>query len=343
MRAAVLYQTGEPLVIEDDIEIPGLQSGQVLVKVAFSGVCHSQLFEVLGLRGEDRFLPHMLGHEGSGTVIDIGQGVTKVKRGDRVILGWIKGEGMDVDGPKYKKNGITINAGGITTFSTLTIVSECRCVKITEDIPLDIAALFGCAVPTGAGIVMNQIKPAKGSAIAVFGIGGIGLSALMTAALYECSTLIAVDVEDEKLNWAFEFGATHIINAIKVDPVSEIYRITSNKGVDYSIEASGISGTIEIAFRSVRKFGGVCVFASHPAHGSKIELDPHDLICGRRIEGSWGGACVPDRDIPQLIGLYKRRKLPLEKLISNRYSLEQINKAFEDLQNRKIMRALIEM
>lgn len=343
MKAAVLYRVNAPLKIVDNIEIPPVGHGQVLVKVAFSGVCHSQLMEVRGKRGEDAYLPHMLGHEGSGVVMEVGAGVTKVRPGDKVILGWIKGEGIDAPGTRYKHGDETINAGGVTTFSDYTVASENRCVKIPGGIPLDVAVLFGCAIPTGAGIVMNRIRPEKGSTIAVFGLGGIGISALMASALYGCSAVIAVDVEEEKLKLAKELGATHAVNSTWQDPIREILKITGGKGVDYSVEAAGLSKTIEAAFCSVRKFGGLCVFASHPQAGAKIELDPYDLICGRKIEGSWGGSSDPDKDIPLLAALYREGKLPLDKLIRDRYSLDGINQAIEDLENRKIVRALIEM
>jgi S-(hydroxymethyl)glutathione dehydrogenase/alcohol dehydrogenase len=216
-------------------------------------------------------------------------------------------------------------------------------VKLPEGIPLDVAVLFGCAIPTGAGIVMNHIMPVKGSKIAIFGLGGIGLSALMAASLLECNNIIAIDIEDAKLNLAKDFGATHAINATQEDTLAEISKITDNKGVDYSVEASGNAKTIEIAFKVVKKFGGFCVFASHPPYGSKIELDPFDLICGKRIEGSWGGSSKPDRDIPILAELYRRGIMPLEKLLSRTYSLDNINEALEDLESRKIARALIAM
>jgi S-(hydroxymethyl)glutathione dehydrogenase/alcohol dehydrogenase len=343
MKAAVLYRVNAPLKIINDIEIPPVNHGQVLVKVAFSGICHSQLMEVRGKRGEDPYLPHMLGHEGSGVVMEVGVGVTKIKPGDKVILGWIKGEGIDAPGTKYKHGDEMINAGGVTTFSDYTVVSENRCTKLPDGVPLDIAVLFGCAIPTGAGIVMNRIRPEKGSTMAIFGLGGVGLSALMASGLFGCSAVIAVDVEDDKLKLAKEFGATHTVNSTRQDPIHKIFEITGGKGVDYSVEAAGLAKTIEAAFRSVRKFGGLCVFASHPQAGAKIELDPYDLICGRKIEGSWGGSSDPDKDIPLLTALYREGKLPLDKLIRNRYSLDGINQAIEDLENRKVVRALIEM
>lgn len=340
--AAVLYELGEPLIIEE-LDIPELKQGQVLVKVAFSGVCHSQLMEVRGKRGDDPYLPHMLGHEGSGIVMEIGSGVSKIRSGDKVILGWIKGKGMDVPRTKYRKGDITINAGGVTTFSDYTVVSENRCVVLPGGISLEEAVLFGCAIPTGAGIVINRIKPKPGATVAIFGLGGIGLSALMVTGLFEYGKIIAVDIEENKLKLAHELGATHTINAEKENPLDVINSITGGKGVDYSVESSGIAKTIETAFNSVRRFGGLCVFASHPKFGEKIELDPYELISGKQIEGSWGGSINPDVDIPRLAELYRERKLPLRKLLSHKYTLEQINQALNDLENRKIVRALIEM
>ncbi|MBI5576926.1 MAG: zinc-binding dehydrogenase [Deltaproteobacteria bacterium] len=343
MKAAVLYRLNAPLRILDDIPIPALNRGQVLVRIAYSGVCRSQLMEVRGGRGEDPYLPHMLGHEGAGTVMETGDGVTKVAPEDRVVLGWIKGEGIDAPGAKYRYGNEVINAGGVTTFSDHAVVSENRCVSIPDYVPLDVAVLFGCAVPTGAGIVMNRIRPEKGSTMAIFGLGGIGISALMATMIYECSAVIAVDVDEGKIALARELGATHGVNAARKDPVAEILGITGNRGVDYSVESAGLSRTIEDAFRSVRKFGGLCVFASHPRTGEKIGLDPHDLISGRRIEGSWGGSSRPDTDIPLFAGLYRDGRLPLEKLISDRYPLEEINRAIDDLESGKIVRVLIEM
>jgi len=342
MKAAILYETGHPLVVENEIEIPPLKAGQVLVKVHFSGVCHSQLMEARGKRGNDPYLPHMLGHEGSATILEIGPGVTRFKKDDNVILTWIKSLGANVLQTQYKKGNQVINAGGVTTFSEYSIVSENRCVLLPAGIPLDVASLFGCAVLTGAGIVTNTIKPEKNNSLAIFGLGGIGLSALMAACLYDCQLLIAVDIEQGKLNLAREFGATHLINSSKEDPVERIKEITGGQGVDYSIEAAGVVRTIEQAFQSVRKSGGKCVFASHPSANEKIMIDPFDLICGKEIMGSWGGDSKPEEDIPRFAKLYLEGKLPLEKLLTRRYSLNQINEALNDLEQRKVGRPLIE-
>lgn len=343
MKAAVLVRLGQPLAIESDIQVPAPRHGQLLVKLAYSGVCHSQLMEARGRRGKDSYLPHLLGHEGSGEVVEAGDGVTKVKTGDRVILGWIKGRGLDAGGAAYECNGQKINAGGVTTFNEYAIVSENRCVPVPEGVPMDVAVLFGCAIPTGAGIITNTIRPAKGGTVAIFGLGGIGLSALMATQLFDCATVIAVDVEPEKLALAREFGATHTVNSSESDPVEAVYRITRGTGVDYSVEAAGLTVSIEQAFKSVRNGGGLCVFASHPAHGEVVRLDPYDFICGKRLEGSWGGMSRPDDDIPMFGRLYREGKLPLEKLITKRYRLEEINEALGDIERRKVTRPLIKI
>lgn len=342
-HAAVLFEPGKPLRLVQDLEVDGPGHGQVLVRIAYSGVCHSQLMEVSGKRGEDRFLPHLLGHEGTGRVVEVGEGVTKVTPGDLVVLGWIKGQGLDSGGHRYSSDGRIINAGGVTTFNEMALVSENRLVKLPPSIPLDVGVLFGCAIPTGAGIVMNEVQPRSGSTVAVFGLGGIGLSALMATMLYDCASVIAIDVSEEKLALAGDFGATHLINASRVDAIEQIRGLTEGKGVDYAIEASGMCSVIETAFDAVRRGGGLCLFASHPEHGQKIRLDPYELICGKQIRGSWGGASRPDIDVPRLAELYLQGRLPLDKLITKRYSLDQINTALDDLEHKRVGRPLIEI
>ena len=343
MKAAVLYKTGEPLIVEDNIQIPFLKPGQVLVRIAYSGICRSQLMEARGHRGPDPYLPHLLGHEGAGEVVDLSPDVKKVVKGDHVVLTWIKGKGANSQGAVYQKGDVKINSGGVTTFSNYTVVSENRCVSIPKAVPLDVATLLGCAMPTGAGIVMNSIRPKKDNSVAVFGTGGIGLSAIMATKLFECSTIIAVDIEESKLEKARELGATHTININKENPVEKIKLITDGKGVDYAVEAAGRAASIEQAFLSVRNNGGLCIFASHPASHERIQLDPFDLIQGKQIQGSWGGESEPDRDIPILANYYLEGKLPLEKLISHRYKLEDINQALNNLEEHKIARAILEM
>ena len=192
-------------------------------------------------------------------------------------------------------------------------------------------------------MVTNLLEPPAGSSVAVFGVGGIGLSALIACRLYQCARLIAVDVSTEKLALARACGASDVIDARSADPVAGIGELTHGVGVDFSIEAAGTARTIEQAFEAVRRSGGLCVFASHPAHGDRISLDPYELICGKRILGTWGGQCDPDRDIPRLADLYRRGELPLERLLGKRYRLDEINLALDDLERRAVCRPLIEI
>ena len=341
MKAAVLWNTGEKLVINEGIEIPELKSGQVLIKMAYSGVCRSQLMEVMGHRGEDKYLPHLLGHEGCGQVIHKADDVSKVSVGDWTILGWIQGEGKNAQGAKYKLDGKTINSGPVTTFSTYSIVSENRLVLLPKGISKDIAVLFGCALPTGAGIVLNEIQPEEETNIGFIGMGGIGLSALMASASFNCKKVIAIDVSDTKLELSKEFGATHTINSLNQDVKSKVYEITNGEGLDYAIEAAGRVETIELAFELVKRKGGNCVFASHPEEGKLIRLDPFELINGKNIKGSWGGASKPDKDVNILAELYNQGMMPLEKLITKTYTLEEINLALDDLKNSNVCRPVI--
>lgn len=299
--------------------------------------------EVRGYRGVDPWLPHMLGHEASGRVLEIGEGVRKVRRGDNVVLTWIRSTGLDGGGAQWTSASGQVNAGPVTTFATHTIVSENRLVPLPANVPLDVAVLFGCALPTGAGMVLNQIRPEAGSSIAIIGLGGVGLSALIAAQLFECRIVIAVDNAPGKLDEARRFGATHTIDASCEDPVEAIRALTNGRGVDYSVEAAGNASTIEIAFSSVRTHGGRCVFASHPPSGTKICLDPHDLISGRTLEGSWGGATEPDRDVPLLARLFQDRRLPLERLLTKRYALEEVNDALDDMEQQHVTRPLVVM
>lgn len=342
MHAAVLYEPGRPLVIER-LDIPEIGPGQVLVEMAFSGVCRSQLMEVRGGRGADRWLPHLLGHEGSGTVLQVGQGVTKVTSGDKVILTWIRATGQDASGAKFFNGKRFVNAGAVTTFGTHTVAAENRLVRLPSGVPLDVAVLFGCALPTGAGMVLNELRPQRQSSMAIFGLGAIGLSALMASRLLDCQPLIAVDVSAEKLAMARLFGATHTIDAKTQDPIEMIRQLTGGQGVDFSVEAAGSPRTIEQAFDVIRPHGGRCLFASHPESGKKICLDPYDLISGKTIAGSWGGASQPDHDVPKLAALYCDGQLPLERLLTRRYALSEVNQALDDLEVARVFRPLLVM
>jgi len=270
---AVLNNTNKPLSIVKDVLLPDLRKGQVLVKIAFSGVCHSQLMEIGGHRGEDKFLPHFLGHEASGYVVSIGPLVKKVKIGQPIILSWVKSLGAETGGCDYIcESGNKINAGPIATFNEYAVVSENRCVPMPKGIPMDVAALFGCAALTGGGIVKNTLRPKKNSTLAIFGLGGIGVTALMAAKNYDLKRIIVVDINQSKLDAAIKFGADETINASKVNPLKHIRELTNHHGVDYSIDSAGLTKTIEQAFSAVKLNGGISVFASHPKFGNKIKF-----------------------------------------------------------------------
>lgn len=344
IKSAVLNKIGSPLLIVKDIQHEPLKEGQLLIKIKYAGLCHSQLMEVKGHRGEDKYLPHMLGHEGVGIVVQIGPGVKKFKVGDDVVLGWIVGDGLDGGPSKYSSATLgTINAGAVTAFSDFAVISENRLYKKPANTPDHLAVLYGCALPTGVGLVINDMQPVAGASIAVLGLGGIGLSALMACQEYKPSNLIAIDVEENKLNLARKLGATATVNADRENIFERISSLTDGVGCDYCVEAAGQVSTIELGFSLIRRNGGELIFASHPKAGDKIKIDPFELICGKTIRGSWGGASTPDRDIEIMGNMYERGILKLEKLISHRYSLDDINIALKDLDNRKIVRALIDI
>jgi len=342
MKAAVLYKLGKPLVIESNITAPDLEKGQILVKVLYSGVCRSQLMEVDGGRGEDIWLPHLLGHEGSGVVVAVGEGVTKVKPSDAVILGWMKGVGLDAPSAVYHCGGQTINSGRVTTFSNYTIVSENKVVKKPDNLPFDVAVLFGCALLAGAGMVLNELQPSSDQSVVVLGLGGIGLSALMALNALGVKTIIAIDVLDEKLRMAKTLGATHVFNSSSKGFLQSVLDLTVG-GADACVESAGQVSTIELGFSLIRKSGGKLLFASHPPEGEMIRLAPHDLISGKQIAGSWGGGSFPDHDIPKMFKLFQDANIPLDLLITKRYTLEQINDALDDLEAGRVFRPLIVM
>jgi len=337
--AAILVETNKPLVI-DEIEIPKLKSGQVLVKIDYSGVCHTQLLEAFGKRGDDPYLPHLLGHEGSGEVLEIGTDVTKVKVGDHVILSWMKGSGANVMGTVYNWKGKSVNSGAITTFSKHSVISENRCTVIPKEFPKDKAALLGCAVPTGLGAVFNTAKPIPNQSIAVFGCGGIGLCAIQAAAISECNPIIAIDINPEKLNQAKQYGATHLINATQVDPVKQINEICS---LDFAIEASGSPLAMKQALESVKNQGGSAVIVGNAHHGKTLNLDPKQFNLGKKLIGTWGGDNIPDYHFPRYCKLIEQKSFNTTPFLGAIYSLEKIQDALTDLHNGRCLRPLIDM
>jgi len=339
--AAILTELQTPLVVSE-IDIPSLKPGQVLVDISYSGICHTQLSECQGRRGEDKFLPHCLGHEGSGVVREIGTGITKVKAGDRVIISWIKGSGADISSTVYQWGNEWVNAGGVTTFSRQSVISENRLTVIPNDISMEAAALIGCAVPTGMGAVLNTAQPRPGQSIAIFGTGGIGLCAVAGAAISGCAPIIAIDINAEKLKVARKMGATHIICSKTGNLVEEIMKICPG-GLDFAIEATGIPDVMNQALTAVRAQGGVAVVIGNANFKDKLVIDPRQLNMGKQLRGTWGGDNNPDIDFPRYCQLIEYGRLNLDPLMSPSYSLRDINQALADLAGGRVVRPLIDM
>ena len=338
---AVVLEKKNRLIIKN-IDFEKLKRGQVLVKIIYSGICRSQLMEINGKRGEDKWLPHCLGHEASGEVVKIGPGVKKVKRNDKVILTWIKSSGYNAVPAKYLFQKSTINSGQITTFSNYTIVSENRVVKKPKNISMEEAVLFGCAIPTGFGMVINQIKPNNSESILIIGIGGVGLSALLALKCLGITDITVLDNSRKKLNLAKKFGVSKTIYSQDKKTTKKI--LTSNlKKYDICIECAGLIETIELGFSLINDVKGRLYFASHPQDNKKISISPHELIKGKKIIGSWGGETDPDKDIKIMANMIKKSKIDISKLIKKKYKIEDINKAIFDLDSGNVYRPIIKM
>jgi S-(hydroxymethyl)glutathione dehydrogenase/alcohol dehydrogenase len=335
MKAAILTELNAPLLVAD-IELPKtLAIGQVLVKIHFSGICGSQLGEIDGAKGEDKYLPHLLGHEASGTVVAIGPGVKHVKPGDKVVCHWRKGLGIEAETPSYSLNGAKVNAGWIATLNEYAIVSENRVTAIPADSDMEVAALFGCAVTTGFGIVENNAKVRIGESVVVFGSGGIGLNIVQAAALVSAYPIIAVDLHDDKLALAREMGATHLINSRNVDAKQAIAEIVGKQGVDVFIDNTGQPTIIEMGYGLTNAKGRV-ILVGVPRKGNDIKIYSLPLHFGKVITGSHGGEAVPQEDIQRYQALFACGKIRLRELITNYYTLDEINQAIADMRSGKV-------
>ena len=342
-KAAILYNLNSPLVISE-IELPKeLKFGQVLVKIHYSGICGSQIGEIEGVKGEDKFLPHLLGHEGSGTILSTGPGVKTVAEGDKVVLHWRKGTGIESDPPIYKLNGEKINAGWVTTFNEYAIVSENRLTTIPNNSELDVASLFGCAVTTGFGVIENNAKLKIGESVVVYGAGGIGLNIIQAASLKSAYPIIAIDIHENRLELAKEVGATHVIN-VKDKSFKKISNeISTICEVDIFIDNTGLSKVIELGYK-ILKTNGKVVLVGVPKLGDSIKIYTLPLHYGKSIIGSFGGESIPQLDIPNFNKLYLSGIINLKNLISKIYRLDDINMAINDIKSGKISgRALVKL
>ena len=325
-QAAILVAQKEPLVV-DTIELPSvLGVGQVLVQLRVSGICGSQLGEIDGVKGPDRYLPHLMGHEGFATVLEIGPGVKQVQPGDSVVLHWRPGAGIQADPPQYRWQGEPLNAGWVTTFNRHAVVSENRCTKVPADTDPDAAALFGCAITTGFGVVENNAGLRMGEAVVVFGAGGIGLNIIQAAALLSASVIIAVDLFDSRLELAQRLGATHIINSSREDAEARIRELLDGQPLDVFIDNTGVPAVIEQGYRLTHGQGRV-ILVGVPRQGNNVSLHTLPLHFGKVLTGSQGGESQPARDIPRYLRLLQRGRLQLDRFVSARYPLVAINTA----------------
>ena len=343
MKAAILFEQHKPLIV-DEVQLPKtLKVGQVLVKIHFSGICGSQLGEIDGAKGEDKFLPHLLGHEASGTVMEIGQGVKHVKSGDSVVLHWRKGLGIEGVPPNYRWRGQKLNAGWITTFNEYAIVAENRITVIPSDSDMEVAALFGCAVTTGFGVVENNAKIRIGESVVVFGAGGVGLNIVQAAALVGGYPIIAVDLFDNRLALAKKMGATHLINTNDEDAKVAIGRIVGEQGVDVFIDNTGQPAIIELGYQVTKPQGRIALVGV-PRKGNNINIYSLPLHFGKILSGSHGGEAIPNVDILRYHNLFDVGRIKLRELLTDRLDLEDINIAIDNMRSGKAAgRCLIQM
>jgi S-(hydroxymethyl)glutathione dehydrogenase/alcohol dehydrogenase len=335
-RAAILSELQQPLLVEE-IESPPLRFGQVLVKVRCSGVCGAQLNEIAGAKGPDRFLPHLLGHEASATVVEVGEGVSTVAAGDHVVCHWRKGTGLQAPPPVYTSERFPqVNAGWVTTFSEYAIVSENRVTPVPADFDPELAALFGCAVTTAMGVLNNDARLGIGESIAIFGAGGVGLSLVQLAAMVAAHPIIAIDLHESKLELARALGATHTIDARDANALDEIRSLVGPDGVDVAIETTGATDVIETAYEATSPHGRVVLVGVPSRDGRRPSLYTLPLHFDKVLTGSEGGSSHPDTDIPKLVRLAEAGKLTGNGLVSKRYGLDQINDAIDDLRNGSV-------
>jgi len=338
--AAILVEQKKPLVI-DEVELPSLEYGQVLVEQKTSRICGSQIGEVDGVKGPDPFLPHLLGHEGAGIVSDVGPEVTQVKKGDHVVLHWRPGAGIQARSPIYSWNGKKLNAGSITTFQKNTIVSENRVTPIPKTLDWDIAPLLADTLITGFGIINNDAAVKIGESVVIIGCGGIGLGVLLGAKLAGAYPIIAVDIHDHKLSKAKEYGATYTINSRTVDFVKEVRSLVGEKGADVIIDGTGSSKVIEQAYALTHSKGRCVLFGVMP-HDQKVSIHTLPLHHGKILTGSEGGGSMPHLDIPRYVRMIEQGIIDPKGFISHRTKLEQVNETMLKMKAGEVIHAIMD-
>jgi S-(hydroxymethyl)glutathione dehydrogenase/alcohol dehydrogenase len=338
-KAAILVESRKPLVV-DEIELPAaLDVGQVLVKVLHTSICGAQLNEIAAVKGPDKFLPHLLGHEASATVIETGPGVTTVKPGDTVVLHWRPSQGIQSPTPAYRWRGAKLNAGWVTTFNDYAVVSENRMTVIPADFDLKIAPLFGCAVTTAAGVICNDAGVKIGESVVVFGAGGVGLPVVQFASLAGAHPVVAVDVLPEKLAMARARGATHCIEATpSTDVAAGVREIVGARGPDKVIETTGVKAVIEMAYDLTHP-DGTCVLVGVPSE--KVTIYTLPIHFNKVLTGSHGGDAAPHIDIPRIIRLVQAGRISFDGIITHEFPLEEINDALELVRSGTAGRVLL--
>ncbi len=340
MKSAILVESKKPLIVAE-IDLPAkLEFGQVLVKVCYSGICGAQINEIDAVKGLDKFLPHLLGHEGSGIVEKIGEGVTTVKSGDHVVLHWRKSAGIESVTPQYLWNGKKVNSGWVTTFSEKTIVSENRLTVIPKSFDMRIAPLFGCSVTSAFGVVNNDAKIKIGQSILIFGVGGVGLNVAQAASMVSAYPIVGIDLYDHKIDMGKKFGLTHGITDNLDNIKNKIYNIVGDKGADVAIETTGNPKVIEKAYELTASHGKTILVG---VPNNKISIYSLPLHFKKILTGSHGGDSIPDIDIPRYIRLINQKKMTLENLITHEFKLTDINKAIELFRSGKAGRIVIKI
>lgn len=343
LKAAILVENHKPLVVAE-VELPKeLSFGQVLVKVHYSGICGAQINEIEAAKGPDKFLPHLLGHEGSGTVLAVGPGVKTVKPGDHVVMHWRPSDGLQSETPIYQWDGRRVNSGWVTTFNEYAVVSEDRLTAIPKDFDLKLATLFGCAVTTAMGVINNDAHVKIGQSVVVFGVGGVGLNIVQAAHMVSAHPIIGVDLYDAKLEMARRFGATHCFHSNNTpDLRAEIRKIVGQDGADVVIDTTGNARVIELAYE-LTHLDGKTILVGVPKKGDNVSIYTLPLHFKRVLKGSHGGSAEPHIDIPRYIRLVQAGKLRLDGLITHELKLDEINEAIQVVKSGEAGRVIVSM
>jgi len=339
LQGAVLVQPGQ--VELWDLESRTLTEYQVLVDVSYSGICGSQLMEYRGRRGPDYWLPHLFGHEGVGVVRELGPRVTKVAVGDRVGLTWIQGSGSNCDSIVYESRDGLVNAGQVATLATSVVVAESRVYRVPDSVSDRMAVLLGCALPTGAGIAISALESETPRYVAVVGLGGVGMSALLTVLSIRSGGIIAVDTNNRRLEHARSLGVESVVNPRECHIVKRLKELTGDK-LDLVLESSGNTRSLEHCFDALSRRGRL-VFASHPPTGERMSIDPHQLLSGKQIRGSWGGDLTPELDLSRLLGVADLGRSHFDSLLGAEYPLYDVCAALDAMERGEVLRPLIRM